>query len=323
MTPITTVTIYVALHPWCHDERRDEAVRAAEDNRPGPLPTLEEAIGMLPKTGSASSGPEHENKGDDMGRIWYPKSEREAPAEPPTTHQASPGMVPGGPWFPQRVKVELPPTPTPEPSVARVTLEFSGRHVSHPSQWPWGLILSGACIVRMEPGESVRVVEDAAEAMAESVAWQVASLESQLESVACRAATAENRVAELEARTSTAGEDSRDAPAASGGGEGEPVAAPPQPRGWLTEEEREFLDHHRHQCKERASTFSNAQAVPWVRRVKLIDDLLARSSPPEVVLPLDMGRRHGNEQYCLGWEDGMQDARSALAAAGVPVKEVW
>jgi hypothetical protein len=53
-----------------------------------------------------------------------------------------------------------------------------------------------------------------------------------------------------------------------------------------------------------------------------IDALLARSSPPEVVLPLDMGRRHGNEQYCLGWEDGMQDARSALAAAGVAVKEV-
>jgi hypothetical protein len=29
---------------WCRDIPRDEAVRAAEDNRPGPLPTLEEAI---------------------------------------------------------------------------------------------------------------------------------------------------------------------------------------------------------------------------------------------------------------------------------------
>ena len=31
-------------HPWCLDPARDEAVRMAEDNRPGPLPTLEEAI---------------------------------------------------------------------------------------------------------------------------------------------------------------------------------------------------------------------------------------------------------------------------------------
>ena len=29
---------------WCRDLHRDEAVRASEDNRPGPLPTLEEAI---------------------------------------------------------------------------------------------------------------------------------------------------------------------------------------------------------------------------------------------------------------------------------------
>ena len=31
-------------HAWCRDVQRDEAVRAAEDNRQGPLPTLEEAI---------------------------------------------------------------------------------------------------------------------------------------------------------------------------------------------------------------------------------------------------------------------------------------
>lgn len=31
-------------HPWCMSPSRDEAVRAAEDKRPGPLPTLEEAI---------------------------------------------------------------------------------------------------------------------------------------------------------------------------------------------------------------------------------------------------------------------------------------
>jgi hypothetical protein len=31
-------------HAWCHDIARDAAVRAAEDNRTKPLPTLEEAI---------------------------------------------------------------------------------------------------------------------------------------------------------------------------------------------------------------------------------------------------------------------------------------
>ena len=34
----------MAEHAWCLDPARDEAVRAAEDGRDGPLPTLEEAI---------------------------------------------------------------------------------------------------------------------------------------------------------------------------------------------------------------------------------------------------------------------------------------
>ena len=65
-------------HSWCRNISRDEAVRAAEDNRPGPLPTLEEAIAepfadsqgkcesMIPKTVSASSAVEPESKGDSM-----------------------------------------------------------------------------------------------------------------------------------------------------------------------------------------------------------------------------------------------------------------
>ena len=31
-------------HAWCSDPSRDAAVRAAEDGRTGPLPTLGEAI---------------------------------------------------------------------------------------------------------------------------------------------------------------------------------------------------------------------------------------------------------------------------------------
>ena len=36
------------MSDWCRDIPRDEAVRASEDNRPGPLPTLEEAIAGVP-----------------------------------------------------------------------------------------------------------------------------------------------------------------------------------------------------------------------------------------------------------------------------------
>jgi hypothetical protein len=34
----------MANHAWCHDIARDEQVRAAEDGRTAPLPTLEECI---------------------------------------------------------------------------------------------------------------------------------------------------------------------------------------------------------------------------------------------------------------------------------------
>ena len=34
-------------HAWCRSPSRDEAVRAAEDNRKGPLPTLEQAIATV------------------------------------------------------------------------------------------------------------------------------------------------------------------------------------------------------------------------------------------------------------------------------------
>ncbi len=54
-------------HAWCQDVSRDAAVRAAEDGRTRPLPTLEQCIeAMIPKTVSASSATDYENKGDGM-----------------------------------------------------------------------------------------------------------------------------------------------------------------------------------------------------------------------------------------------------------------
>ena len=91
---------------------------------------------------------------------------------------------------------------------------------------------------------------------------------------------AEARVAELEA--------------ASGGGE--------QPRGWLTEEERELIagitddDEYTEEGQDIANR------------------ILARSTPPEVVLPDWV-------KMCVS-HDRQNQLRKALAAAGVAVKEV-
>jgi len=271
-------------HAWCHDVARDAAVRAAEDHRMGPLPTLEEAIAMIPKTGSSSSGVEHENKGD--------------------------GMATNG------LRTE------------RVTLEVTVdmRRLFFPGQWHNALRESGALM----PGESVRVVEEthfddlAQVAMQRDAAIRERdSLCEQLESVACRAATAETALE-----------------AASGGGEGEPVAwmcewtdctrffgsktkaeraagddvvpqplyrAHPQPRGWLTEDERSALDAARTILSQYGRTNIGIT----------IDGLLARSLPPEVVLP---------RVYCHGGDGeklvDIKDVRAAIAAAGVALKEV-
>jgi hypothetical protein len=78
--------------------------------------------------------------------------------------------------------------------------------------------------------------------------------------------------------------------------------APPQPRGWLSGDERLALDAARTIIDGSGRTNIGAT----------IDAILARSSPPEVVLPLaDLGDRL--------LRDGVIDA---LAAAGVAVMEV-
>jgi hypothetical protein len=82
-------------------------VRAAEDGRSGPLPTLDECIAMLPKSDSSTSAPEHENKGVRMTKsnrqaadYRAEASEREAPAASggnrPETPEGSTQAASGG-----------------------------------------------------------------------------------------------------------------------------------------------------------------------------------------------------------------------------------
>jgi hypothetical protein len=409
---------------WCKDIARDEAVRAAEDGRAAPLPTLEEAIDrMIPKSVSGSSAVEQENKGDDMAT----KSEIQA-----ADYRAEAIARP----FTEAAERSVPVSETGEGQsglrTERVTLEVTRRSAGKPlrplERCNWNGMLYGI-VIGPEPGESVRVVEEthfddlaqvamqrdalirehAEESSALREMWRLSreacyeraaerdaairerdKLRSEITSVLDRAEQVRSehdalcaRVAELEARNVTAGEGSCAAPAASGpeqqgvsdgtsgapacesgqgsrleaasgGGEGEPVAwgvilhretavlccpfavkqaadhfvalnsvnetmsvvplyaAPPQPRGWLTEEERLAL------AAARTIIDGGGRTNIGVT----IDALLARSSPPEVVLPPFKGEVTGGPWAVAGYNSAIEVCREALAAAGVAVKEV-
>jgi hypothetical protein len=88
--------------------------------------------------------------------------------------------------------------------------------------------------------------------------------------------------------------------------------SPPQPRGWLTEEEREAVDAARDYFD--ADDHGDSECV-FIARV--LKQLLARSSSPEVVKP----KRWDDMRSTIG---DQRDAEwiAALAAADVPVKKV-
>jgi len=92
-------------------------------------------------------------------------------------------------------------------------------------------------------------------------------------------------------------------------------AAPQPPRGWLTEEEREAV--------EEARDFfdgDNEESSKFMHR--MLSVLLARSSPPEVVLPRECGGLR-YDSFVAGWNGYRDEVKKALAAAGVKWKEVW
>jgi len=118
----------MADHAWCSDPSRDAAVRAAEDGRDAPLPTLgecietafsagvrdsfrkvEEAWAMIPKSVSGSSPVDQENKGDGMRT--------------------------------ERVTLEI--------------TQFNNSGYKPASEWDWEFFLRGEALTH---GESVRVV---------------------------------------------------------------------------------------------------------------------------------------------------------------------
>ncbi len=305
-------------HAWCRDVTRDEAVRAAEDGRDRPLPTLAECIdGMFPKSGSATSAAEQENKGDGM---------------------ATDGMRT------ERVTLE-----------ERITLEFSFDHRSNfrPKEWAATFLPGAVC-----QGISVRVVEEthfddlAQVAMQRDTAIRERqkledrlsrvlkssdSMWSQILVVGAERDKLRARVAELEAAsggeerslskvwcvTSGSGEDgdewdmhsihaTRESAVDDADERNRAVGRDwfaisewdvegcPQSRGWLTEEEK--------------------AAIRWAMSEgfdeEVLRGLLARSSPPKVVL------RSWTETNYANRVMSAEEVIAALAAIGVAVKEV-
>jgi len=406
-------------HAWCHDIARDAAVRAAEDGRDRPLPTLGGAIvrafgfnkasaqracdevnswpedvqkdcrfvlgnlleqgverlqalveawrygkgligarypDMIPKSVSASSAPEHENKGDGMAT----KSESQA----------------------ADYRAEATAQPAPEATrIDRVTLECVHRFAKPPAQWDWWRLME------LRPGESVRVVED--EERQNEMSNMEDTLKDQRDAAIRERDELNARVAELQAAsgggegeavrllrevyvqagneaspnrrhalTPRLRDDIRDflqcqpAVPASGGGEGEPVnqkpgfyayencvgivafskhhfgevagceavplyRQPPQPRGWLSEEEREavifLIGGGRSQWLPRTTYEAKRNAA-----IDACRQLIARSSPPEVVLPENPYHPSGLRE---GFEHALRSVRNELVNAGVEVKD--
>jgi hypothetical protein len=240
---------------------------------------------MIPKSVSASSAVEHENKGNGM-------------------------------------------------RTERVTLEVTYRWLNPPSKWNWNHVITSP-MVTLKEGESVRVVQEAHFDDLAQVAMEREAAIRERESWKLLADRTNERLSASEARVA-------ELEAASGGGEGEVDAwgivrdgnvesvthrrfrgeaeccaarlvgtvvplyrAPPQPRGWLTGEEREAV-----QWAADAAYDKQHPAEDTLRSV------LARSTPPEVVLPCSWKTIQG-ELVCLH-----REVIAALAAAGVAVEEV-
>jgi hypothetical protein len=138
-------------HSWCRDVQRDEAVRAAEDGRSGPLPTLEEAISRA-------------------GQFAHPQ----APQPPKCTERdnfaaaakCSPAVSESGEWqsgMPtERVTERRPPEPGGGRNVTGLRTERVTLEVTHDLDAPLGDWIVAVIDESLGFGESVRVVEESA-----------------------------------------------------------------------------------------------------------------------------------------------------------------
>ena len=142
-------TFSLTIHPWCMSPARDEAVRASEDNRQGPLPTLEECIEQ-PFADQAKRSAAVSETGEGQSGLRTEAVTERRPPEP-----KGGGNVTGG------LRTE------------RVTLEITrpvfANYPTSAFEFMWGHLLRD--VVKGDR-ESVRVVDTHAEEVAQSVAWE-------------------------------------------------------------------------------------------------------------------------------------------------------
>jgi len=217
---------------WCKDIARDAAVRAAEDGRTEPLPTLGEAIAAPFASGNSTAQP-------------YGSQAASGGGVDPVVREA-------------RLRDE---SRTAEYLVSLD--EASGGGEREPAD-AWGVVVNGSV-----EGVAHRRFRRYAERVGEELHGTVVPLYRQ----------------------------------------------PPQPRGWLTPTQRLLLENAASTCRAEASScYRNGdqhEAHVYALEAENIDEILARSTPPEVVLP----------EMVIAYDD-MDMLKEALAAAGVAVKEV-
>jgi len=241
---------------------------------------------------------------------YVPPAPESRPAE---TRQTQAERIRGGWWFPKYDKPSAPPPPPPAPPRVH---RGSGVFDANGDEVPWDGVVA---MLTAERDAAIRE-RDTLKARLKDSQNCSGKFWSQILVVASERDKLKARVAELEA--------------ASGGGAGEPVAwmcewtdhvglhhtktdaedeangdvvpqplyrAPPQPRGWLTGEEK--------------------AAIRWAMSEgfdeEVLRALLARSTPPEVVLPGLFALSLLGDRLLIE-----SQVKEALTAAGVAVKEV-
>jgi hypothetical protein len=332
-------------HAWCSDPSRDAAVRAAEDGRDRPLPTLEQCIEQQKQTARPCGGTDPAPS----------RGERGAADTGMRTERVTLEVTHGNPW---RI------TAWEWSYILRLgtgesvrVVDTHAEAVAESVAWEGARDAYRGRILRLtEERDAANRERDAAVAESERRLRLCETMKRDGDSARFHAAVAHARVAELEQSiklcSGSCGFAGRSTRAASGGGEGEPVAwmcewtdhvglhhtktdaedeangdivpqplyrSPPQPRGWLTGEESALVKSwERHYMQgahyAQSPSHTNDIAAEMGKLAEVCKSILARSTPPKVEIPEILFARLSVEE--------IGQLTAALAAAGVAVKEV-